>query len=58
MILFVKEVKNFFNDHMPKIDYETFLSQIITDYKNADPNILNWNLVYFEIQNALNEEND
>ena len=56
-ILFVNEVKAFFNDHIPEIDYIDFFNQIIPSYNNVDTSILNWNLVYFEIQNALNEEN-
>ena len=54
MKLFVSEVKAFFNDHIPEIDY---FNQIIPSYNNVDTSNLNWNLVYFEIQNALNEEN-
>ena len=57
MKLFVSEVKAFFNDYIPEIDYIDFFNQIIPSYNNVDTSILNWNLVYFEIQNALNEEN-
>ena len=57
MKLFVSEVKAFFNDHIPEIDYIDFFNQIIPSYNNVDTSILNWNLVYFEIQNALNKKN-
>ena len=57
MKLFISEVKAFFNDYIPEIDYIDFFNQIIPSYNNVDTSILNWNLVYFEIQNALNEEN-